>query len=121
MFEPISGESIDKLVRQHGFGYRERQVLIDFVKLELRDRTIIPDYVKYLAANARLRTQKVAGTIEEEADTFAAIARAQFIAEKKRELQASSVKDSDADKSHGRANKKPPRRTGEWRENICRK
>lgn len=95
MFDPTSEESIDELVRQHGFCDLERQILIDFVKLDPRDRIIALNYIKYLTANARLRSQKADRTIEEEADAFAAKAREQFLAEKKQALQALSARESD--------------------------
>lgn len=85
MFIPSSDESIDELVRQHGLGDMERQIMIEFVQLDLRDRQGVLEYVNRLAENVRRRKQDANRTLEEEADAFAAKAREQFLAEKKRE------------------------------------
>lgn len=96
MFIPTSDESIDELVRQHGLGDLERQIMVEFVQLDPRDRKGILEYVNRLAENVRLRKQEANKTIEEEADEFAARAREQFLAEKKQALQVSSANESAA-------------------------
>lgn len=93
MFDPTSEESVDELIRQHGLGELERQLLLEFVQLDSRDRAIVLEFAKRLAENVRLRKQTVNKTIEEEADEFAAKAREQFLAEKRRESQASSARE----------------------------
>lgn len=94
MFIPTSDESIDELIRQHGLGDLERQIMIEFVQLDPRDRQGVLEYAKRLAANVRLRKQEANKTLEEEADEFAARAREQFLTEKKQALQASSANES---------------------------
>ncbi len=94
MFLPTAEESIDELIRQHGLGDLERQIMIEFVQLDPRDRQGVLEYAKRLAANVRLCKQEANKTLEEEADEFAAKAREQFLAEKKQALQASSANES---------------------------
>lgn len=49
MFNPTPEESIDDLVRQHGLGELDRQILLEFIKLKPEEREAVKTYVRNLS------------------------------------------------------------------------
>ena len=77
----------------------EKQIILEFVQLDDNDRKGVIEYIRRLAQNRAFQGQKKStqlseNAIEQEADKFAAMARAQFLAEKIQESPISSVKKS---------------------------
>ncbi len=98
MFYPTSETVIDKLVEEYHLGDLEKQIILEFIQLDAKDRKGVIEYVKRLTANKVFQTTQGIFkplTLEQEADQFAAMAREQFLSEKKRESQILSVKGSD--------------------------
>lgn len=99
MFVPKPESAIDKLVAEFKLGELEKQIILEFIGLEDKDRQGVIKYVQRLSQNKILQTAQEqpapAMTVEQEADQFAALAREQFLAEKKQATQALSAKESD--------------------------
>lgn len=82
----------------------EKLLITEYLKLSDKQRESVINFMEKVIGNEEVRKnsptdqtiQNKKLTLEEEADEFAELARKQFILEKKREAQASSVKESDA-------------------------
>jgi len=97
MFNPTPETSIDKLVDKFHLGELERQIILEFIWLDEKDRKGVIEYVQRLVQNQVLQAAQRSSktmTLEQEADEFAAMAREQFIFEKKQASQALFVKES---------------------------
>ncbi|EOS63352.1 hypothetical protein C814_00826 [Anaerotruncus sp. G3(2012)] len=99
VFLPTPETSIDQLVKEFHLGDMEKQIILEFVQLDDKDRKGVIEYIRRLAQNRAFQgkkksTQLSENAIEQEADKFAAMARAQFLAEKIQESPTSSVKES---------------------------
>ena len=99
VFLPTPEASIDQLVKEFHLGDMEKQIILEFVQLDDNDRKGVIEYIRRLAQNRAFQGQKKStqlseNAIEQEADKFAAMARAQFLAEKIQESPISSVKKS---------------------------
>lgn len=91
MFIPSPEEDINELVRQRGLDELDRQILLEFIKLTDDEREIFKKYLRNLIKSSAARVLEEEKTLDQEADEFAAKAREQFLAEKRRESQVSSV------------------------------
>lgn len=94
MFMQSPEEDINELVWQHGLTEIDRQILLEFIKLTDSEREVFRKYLRNLAEHSAAQKREANKTIEQEADEFAAKAREQFLAEKRRELEASSANES---------------------------
>lgn len=94
MFVPTPKTSLDNLIAEFNLGELEKQIILEFVQLEEKDRRGVIEYVQRLAQNQVFQAAKPM-TLEEEADQFAAMAREHFLSEKEQALQASSARESD--------------------------
>lgn len=94
MFVPSPEDDINELIRQHGLDDLDRQIITEFIKLPAADREAVKNYMRCLARHIAADNANDRPTIEQEADEFAARAREQFLAEKRRELEISSANES---------------------------
>lgn len=98
MFVPTPKSEFEALAAKYPGTAKEMFILIEkIITLPKEKQNVIIDFIKDTADGfIQARQDLVADhpSIEEEADEFAAKAREQFLAEKRRELQASSVKES---------------------------
>lgn len=95
---PTPETTLDKLISEYHLGDLEKQIILEFIGLDEKDRKGVIKYVQQLAQNKVLQAAQGASkamTLEQEADEFAAMAREQFISEKKQASQALSAKESD--------------------------
>ena len=95
---PTPETTLEKLISEYHLGDLEKQIILEFIGLDEKDRKGVIEYVQRLAQNKVLQAAQGASkamTLEQEADEFAAMAREQFISEKKQASQALSAKESD--------------------------
>lgn len=76
MFVPKPESAIDKLVAEFKLGELEKQIILEFIGLEDKDRQGVIKYVRRLSQNKTLQAAQEqpapAMTVEQEADQFAA-------------------------------------------------
>lgn len=108
MFLPAPRDMLDELIEQYHAPPQSRALLEKFLELNPDQQGAVIDYVREVAAAidageypATVKPPKPVppgyssrAELEAEADAFAAMAREQFLSEKKRELQALSAKES---------------------------
>lgn len=107
MFKAAPVDALDALIEQYGLPHELRILAEKFMALKPDAQEVVINYVRDAAAAitaaapaadqrapAILPGYSSREELEAEADEFAAIAREQFLSEKKRELQASSAKKS---------------------------
>lgn len=92
MFVPTPETAIDEIIRDYGLDDLDRQIITEYLQLSEADRQAVKRYIQRVAQHIRESPDK---TLEQEADEFAAMAREQFISEKKQASQTLSVKESD--------------------------
>ena len=98
MFLPPPRDALDELVEKYALPSVFRSLIDKFLNLRPDQREAVIEYVRNVAAD--LMAEHAAEPVdpravwEREADEFAALAREQFLLEKKRESQASSAKGS---------------------------
>lgn len=91
---PKPENTIDKLIEEFHLGDTEKQIILEFLHLDARDRQGVIEYVRRLSQNQVFQGEREM-TLEEKADQFAAMAREQFLSEQEPDIQALSVKESD--------------------------
>lgn len=115
MFTKTDSTVIAQLTAEYGLDAFEKDLIEGFLKLRPEERKVIKSYVSNLKKSLLSATQENSQPLqqpcltvvesptqseraewERQADEFAAMARAQFLQEKKRESQASSAPQSDA-------------------------
>lgn len=89
MFCPTPETAIDEIVLDYGLDDVDRQIITEYLQLPEADRQAVKRYIQNVAKH--IRETK---SLEQEADEFAAMAREQFISEKKQASQALSVNES---------------------------
>lgn len=94
MFTPSPEEDLNELIRQHRLDGLDRQILLEFIKLTDDERVVFKKYLRNLVQHSAVQVSDREKTIEQQADEFAAKAREQFLAEKRRELEISSANES---------------------------
>lgn len=94
MFTPSPEEDLNELIRQHRLDGLDRQILLEFIKLTDDERAVFKKYLRNLVQHSAVQVSDREKTIEQQADEFAAKAREQFLAEKRRELEISSANES---------------------------
>ena len=98
MFLPAPRDALDELIEQHGLPREFRSLTDKFLELRPEQREAVIEYMRSVAAAfmAEAAAEQVdqRAVWEAEADEFAAMAREQFLSEKRRESQASSAKGS---------------------------
>jgi len=107
MFAPASVSELNTLAAQFPNVTHETFVLVEkLVNLPKEDRNIVMEFLRGVVNEVRDKpaaadqppwTEEQHAVWEAEADEFAALARKQFLEEKKRELQASSAGESDGE------------------------
>ena len=98
MFLPPPRAALDELVEKYALPSVFRSLIDKFLNLRPDQREAVIEYVRNVAADLMAETAAEPldqrAVWEREADEFAAMAREQFLSEKRRESQASSAKDS---------------------------
>ena len=98
MFLPAPRDALDELIEQHGLPREFRSLTDKFLELRPEQREAVIEYMRSVAAafmaEAAAEQADQRAVWEAEADEFAAMAREQFLSEKRRESQASSAKGS---------------------------
>ena len=98
MFLPAPRDALDELIEQHGLPREFRSLTDKFLELRPEQREAVIAYMRSVAAafmaEAAAEQADQRAVWEAEADEFAAMAREQFLSEKRRESQASSAKGS---------------------------
>ena len=96
MFLPAPRDALDELIEQHGLPREFRSLTDKFLELRPEQREAVIEYMRSVAAafmaEAAAEQADQRAVWEAEADEFAAMAREQFLSEKRRESQASSAK-----------------------------
>ena len=101
MFQENKGDSLEELLKSADLSDGDRLLIAKFLSLGPSERQVVLKYVLSVAAEYAGPVPDKAeapepDSLEAQADAFAAMAREQFLSEKKREAQASFVKESDA-------------------------
>lgn len=92
---PKPESTIDKLIEEFHLGDAEKQIILEFLQLDDKDRQGVIEYARRLARNRAFQVARDL-TLEERADQFAAMAREQFLSEQEPDAEALSAKESDA-------------------------
>lgn len=89
MLVPSAKESIDELVKQHGLDDLCQQIIIEFIKLESKDRQAIINFVRSLSKHiSQVEVDKKAAYMK--------MAEEGYDSEQERASQTLSAKESDA-------------------------
>lgn len=94
MFVPTLETTLDKLIEEFHLGNTEKQIILEFLQLDARDRQGVIEYVRRLSQNQIFQAEREM-TLEEKADQFAAMAREQFLSEQEQATQTLSAKELD--------------------------
>lgn len=104
MFVPNPASELEALAKKYDLSHDARVLVEEFVNLKPEMQQVFIDFARKTAEGFRSELPAPAipakndndpATLEQEADEFAAMAREQFLSEKRRELKASSAKESD--------------------------
>ena len=91
MFEPTPETTLDLLAAEYRLTDMEKQILLEFIRLDDRDRQGVIEYVRRLAVNNAFRAEPEP-SIEEQVELY----RQQLLLEQERASQASSGSGSSA-------------------------
>jgi len=97
MFLPKPQTAIDEIIRDYGLDSIDREIITGYLQLSESDREEVRKYLQSIVETKKRESLASRAALEREADEFAAMAREQFLEEKRRELQASSAGGSDED------------------------
>lgn len=93
MFLPTQEESLDELFKQHSLGSLERQIILEFIKLESKDRQAIITFVRNLSKHIS-QDEEPAQTAADKKAAYMKMAEDSYDSEQEQETQASSAKES---------------------------
>lgn len=95
MFIPTQEDSIDELIKQHDLDDLGRQIIIEFIKLESRDRQAIIAFVRNLSKHISLDEEPIQSEADKKA-AFMKLAEESYDSEQERATRTLSAKESDA-------------------------
>ncbi len=96
IFQPTPETTVDKLIQEFKLDDLDRQIIVEYLQLSEQDRKAIKNYIQKVTQHTVLTDKTIhpQKLLEQEADEFAAMARDQFLLERKKESQVSSAKES---------------------------